>query len=415
VAKLRRPARLSVAALLVLILVAAACSDDKKTSAGSSGSGNAGTTETTAPTPKGTPINIGLVGSFTGSQSSSSRQGETVGPAWERYINEQLGGINGHPVKVITADDGGDSAKAQAAEKKLVDQDKVVAIIVSSDNFVPAFDDDAVAKNVALISGSANSTDWYTKPGLFPTPTDVLSGLAGQALVAQQFGHATKFANLYCSEVAACAQADPILKGALEKANVGFTSIAVSATATSYTAECLQLKNDGVDFAQLNFSAEAATKFVQDCQQQGYNPTWGSSAQAVGKGFKDLENFTMFGPAYVFPSVADNPEVEKFRGAMEKYAKDDDWAEGTGSFTWAGLEMLHKALSTITTSDPTGATVLAAMKSIKSEDLGGLLPNKVTYDPPISFGGLPCFFVIGVKDGETLAPNGLKPICPPAG
>ena len=29
---------------------------------------------------------------------------------------------------------------------------------------------------------------------------------------------------------------------------------------------------------------------------------------------------------------------------MTKYAKGDDWKEGSGSFAWAGLEALHKAL-----------------------------------------------------------------------
>ena len=44
----------------------------------------------------------------------------------------------------MLADDGGDPAKAQAAEKTLVDQNNVVAIVVSSDNEVAAFDEDAI-------------------------------------------------------------------------------------------------------------------------------------------------------------------------------------------------------------------------------------------------------------------------------
>jgi branched-chain amino acid transport system substrate-binding protein len=372
------------------------------------------TAASAAAKPKGTPIAIGVIGSFTGPQASSSRQAQTVAPAWAKWVNAQ-GGINGHPVKVVLADDGGDPAKGQAAEKTLVDQKNVVAIVVSSDNEVSAFDDDAISKKVALLSGSANAQDWYTKAGMYPTPTDVLSGLKGQAIVATQFAKAKKFADLYCAEIAACKQADPILKSQTDKAGIGFTSIAINSTAPSYQAECLELKNENVDYAQLNFSTDAAAKFVQDCQQQGYNPTWGSSEQAAGAPFKALKNFTMFGPAYAFPSVANQPEVKKFRSAMKKYAKGSDWAEGTASFTWAGLEMLHKALGTITSGDPTRDTVVAAMNSTNGDDLNGLLPNKLTFNgQPVGFGKAPCFFVVGMKGGKVTAPNQLTPICPAA-
>jgi branched-chain amino acid transport system substrate-binding protein len=393
-----RTARLSVVAMVALVALLAPLA----------------LPATAAAKPKGTPIVIGVIGSFTGPQASSSRQAQTVAPAWAKYVNG-LGGINGHPVKVVLADDGGDPAKAQAAEKTLVDQNNVVAIVVSSDNEVSAFNDDAISKKVTLVSGSANATDWYQKAGMFPTPTDVLSGLAGQAIVATQFGKAKKFADLYCAEIAACKQADPILKGVTDKAGIGFTSISINSTAPSYQAECLELKNQNVDYAQLNFSTDAAAKFVQDCQQQGFNPTWGSSEQAAGAAFKSLKNFTMFGPTYAFPSVAKNPEVKKFRDAMKKYAKGKDWAEGTASFTWGGLEMLRSALGTITTGDPTRETVLAAMNSVNGEDLNGLLPNKLTFTgQPVGFGKAPCFFVVGMKGGKVTAPNQLTPVCPPA-
>jgi branched-chain amino acid transport system substrate-binding protein len=381
-------------------------------SGGSSGSGGASAKQSTAPRPTGSPINIGIIGSLTGPQASSSSQGATVGPAWERYVNEQLGGINGHPVKVFVEDDGGDPARAQAAEKRLVDTDKVVAVVVSSDNEVTAFDADALGKGIPLVSGTANSPDWFSKPGMYATVTDVLSGLTDQVLVAKNYGKATKFADLYCSEVAACGQANAPLQAAAQKAGVGFTSLAISSTATSYTAECLKLQQQKVDYAQLNFTTAAAAKFVQDCQQQGYNPTWGTSAQAVGKDLQGISDFTAFGPSYAFPSVADSAAVTTFTGAMTRFAKNDNWSEGTGSFTWTGLEAIHKALgsagATVTAKD-----VTTGLNAIKNDSLNGLVANPVTFTAgkAISFGGHPCSFVIGIKDGKTVAPAGLKTVC----
>jgi branched-chain amino acid transport system substrate-binding protein len=277
---------------------------------------------------------------------------------------------------------------------------------------VTAYDGDAIGKSVALISGTANMQDWYTKAGMYPTVTDVLSGLTGQLLVAKQFGKATKFADLYCAEVAACAQADPPLKAAAAKAGVGFTSLAVSSTAPSYTAQCIQLQQQKVDYAQLDFTTAAAAKFLQDCQAQGYNPTWGSSEQAIGHDLLSVPNLTLFGPAYAFPSVASAAPVQTFVKAMTKYAKGSNWREGAASFAWSGLEVLRKALANAGAS-PSRQDVISGLNSLNGEDLGGLLANKVTFTAgkPVSFGGHPCFFVVAIKDGKTVAPADLTPTC----
>ncbi|HSS10977.1 MAG TPA: ABC transporter substrate-binding protein [Acidimicrobiales bacterium] len=397
-----------VVVLVVMVLVAAACGSSSKKGASAGGS----TTASSAGKATGSTINVGVIGSLTGPQASSSDQFGTVAPAWADYVNQQLGGINGHPVKVFVQDDGNDPAKAQAAEKTLVDSDNVVAIVVGSDNLVTAFDGDAIGKGVAVISGTANSTDWYSKAGMYPTVTDVLSGLSGQLLVAKQFAKATKFADLYCAEIAACQQADPPLKAAATKAGVGFTSLAVSSTAPSYTAQCVQLQQQKVDYAQLNFASAAAAKFMQDCQAQGYNPTWGSSAQAIGKDLLGVSNVTVYGPAYAFPSVASAAPAQTFVSAMTKYAKDSNWREGTASFTWSGLEVLRKALANAGAT-PTRQDVTSGLNSFNGEDLGGLLANKLTFSAgkTIPFGGHPCMFVIGIKNGKTIAPANLTPSC----
>lgn len=392
-----------VALATASVLTLAACG-------GGSGSSSASDSSSGAPTsgPKltGTPIPIGVISSLSGPQAPSSNQGDTVAPAWAEWVNAN-GGLNGHPVKIISVDDGGDPAKAQAAEKKLVDEDKVVAILVGSDNLVPAYDQDAISKGVPLVSGSANSADWYSNPGMFPTVTDVVSGQATQLMVAQKYGHAKKFADLYCAEVAACANGTKIQGPVAEKLGMGFTSLAVSSTATSYTAQCLQLQQDKVDYAQLNFSTAAAAKFVQDCQAQGFNPTWGSSAGAIGKDLLDIKGITVYGPAYAFPSVADTAPAKTFRDAMKNYAKGDNWAEGTGSFTWSGLEVLRKALANAG-AQVTPQDVTTALNTISKDDLDGLLPNPVTFTAgqPVAFGSHPCAFVIAIKDGKTQAPTG---------
>jgi branched-chain amino acid transport system substrate-binding protein len=401
-----------LAGVLAAALGVAACSSSSSSSSSSSGAAASGTSAAAAP--KGALIKIGVIGSLTGAQASSSDQGATVAPAWAAWINAN-GGLSGHPVQVIVMDDKGDPATAQAAGQQFI-ADGVSAIIVSSDNLVSAFDSAALAKGIPLIGGPSDENDWYAKAGMFPTMTGIVNGLAAQVAVAAQYGHAKKFANLYCAEVAACAQANPILQGAAKAAGIGYSQLAVSSTAASYTAQCLQLKQEGVDYAQLNFATAAAVRFVQNCQAQGYNPTWGSSEQSIGAAYSSLQNFTAYGPAFSFPSVAGAAPVDQFRSVMEKYATNNNWREGTASFTWDGLQALAQAVkdeNIPAATAVTAADVTAGLYSFKNVNLGGELANGLTYTKSKPFGitANACYFVVGMKDGQTTAPAGLTPQC----
>jgi branched-chain amino acid transport system substrate-binding protein len=365
----------------------------------------------------GATISVGVIAGLTGSSASSADQAGTVAPAWAKWINAN-GGISGHPVKVYVEDDKNDPATAQADGQDLLSKG-VVAIVVATDNMVSAFDGAAIAKGIPLISGTANSTDWYTKAGMFPTPTGVLPGVSAQVAVAKQFGHATKFAAAYCAEIAACQQVVPIMQAAAKAAGLGFTSISVSGTAPSYTAQCLQLQQQKVDFVQLDFASTTAVKFVQDCQAQNYNPTWGASEQVAGGPFESLQNFTMYGPAYSFPSAATAQPVATFRAAMSKYATDGNWKEGSASFTWDGLQVLAKAIedaNIAATAPVTPQDVLTGLYSFKGETLGGELANGLTYTQgkALGFSFNPCYFVVGMQGGKVTAPAGLTPQCPSA-
>jgi branched-chain amino acid transport system substrate-binding protein len=402
----------------VVVTLVAGCSSSGKSGGGGTNTDSTGTTAAPAssagssgPSLSGSPIKIGVMATLTGAQASSTAQAGTVAPAWAEWVNAN-GGINGHPVQVVVEDDASDPAKGQAAAKKMLDEDNVIALVVSDDAFLSSYDADAISKGVALVSGTNYSPDWFTKPGLFPTGTDIGSGLVAQLAVAKQFGHAKKFAALYCAEIAACASSIAPLKAAAPKFGIQFTSLAVSATATSYTAQCLQLQQQKVDYAQLDFTTAAAAKFIQDCQAQNYNPTWGSSGPAIGSDLEKVSGITVYGPAYNFPSVLDVAPVQAFRNAMGKYAKDDNWHEGSASGTWDGLEVLHKALANAGAS-PTRADVLAGLYALKDENLNGELANKLTFTKgkPNAFGSQPCYFAIGIKDGKTVAPNGATPLC----
>lgn len=80
-----------------------------------------------AQTPSKEPYVIGAFSSATGPGAfigGPMRNGMVLGA---ELINE-AGGIDGHPIKLIFYDDGGDPSKAVLVAKKLVEEDKVIAI-----------------------------------------------------------------------------------------------------------------------------------------------------------------------------------------------------------------------------------------------------------------------------------------------
>ena len=403
-----------IAALLVGSI--AGCSSSGSSPAHTrSESSQASAATSSAATPTGSAIKIGVIATTTGAQASGCNQGATVAPAWANWINQEKGGINGHPVQVTVKNDAGEPTTAQSVAKELVSAG-VAVVLVSCDNLLPAYEGIFQAAKIPLVSGPANNPDWYTKTGLYPLPTDLISGQADQVAVAKQFAHATKVADLYCSEVAACAQAAPLKAAAAKRLGLGFESLPVSSTALSYTAQCLKLKQDKVDYAIISFVAPAGAKFIKDCQAQGYTPTFGTSSQSLGsKDLFDVKGAKLFGVAYGFPSNAEAPAVQNFRDVMGKYAKNGPWREGVGSMSWVGLEAIRTAASTVsTTASVTAADITKGLDSFKEENLGGLLANKVSFTAgkPLGLGKQPCYFALGIKDGKLIDPNGLTPICP---
>ena len=56
---------------------------------------------------------------------------------------------------------------------------------------------------------------------------------------------------------------------------------------------------------------------------------------------------------------------------------------------------------------------MTGLYDFKGENLGGLLANDVTYTKgkPFGFTANACYFVVGMKGGQTTAPAGLTPQC----
>jgi len=78
--------------------------------------------------PSGEPYVIGAIFSITGDASSLGIPERNTAQMLEKQINA-AGGINGRPLKIIIEDDRGEPAETLNAAKRLVERDKVLAIV----------------------------------------------------------------------------------------------------------------------------------------------------------------------------------------------------------------------------------------------------------------------------------------------
>lgn len=102
------------------------------------------------------PIKIGAIFDISGSGSSLGIPARDSAKLWEKQIND-AGGINGQPVQVIIYDNESDETKSVLNFKKLVEEDKVVAVAgASQSGTTMAMIPSANAAKIPLVSAAAS-------------------------------------------------------------------------------------------------------------------------------------------------------------------------------------------------------------------------------------------------------------------
>ncbi len=118
----------------------------------------------------GDPIVVGSICSCTGPLAASLGRSADVLKAWGSWVNNH-GGINGHPVKVVTYDDGQKPAKGLAAAKKLVEQDHVQAIVGQMSLTSASWASYVDSKGVPVVGGQPVDTTFFTDPNFYTSGT----------------------------------------------------------------------------------------------------------------------------------------------------------------------------------------------------------------------------------------------------
>ena len=389
----------------------AASTPASTTSASSTPSSTAASTGSSTAAATGAPIVIGSICSCSGVQAAQFGDASKVITAWANSVNAS-GGINGHPVKMISLDDAQNPATSLQDVKQLVEQDHVMAIVSDLSLVDASWAKYVTQKGIPVVGGASPETTFGQYPDFFPSGGTLITLAAGTIVSAQG---KKNLGVLYCAESPVCAQIVPLAQLSGSLVGLKITPQKISATAPSYASNCLSLKSAGVDSLYVADNGPIAQRVVSGCAQQGYKPALVDNVTSVTNAILTDPNWagTKLVATNANPYDSSLPAIKAFQDAVNKYypglthtsgwAYDDIYPWTAGALFQAAA----KAGNLGPTSTP--ADVTKALYTLKNETLGGL-------QPPISYNAgqvafTPCWFTEQVSGGQFASLNGDKPTC----
>ncbi|HEX4101966.1 MAG TPA: ABC transporter substrate-binding protein [Pseudonocardiaceae bacterium] len=353
-------------------------------------------------------LTFGTIGSFSGLFAILGPWAKALG-VWVAMQNDH-GGLDGHPIKLIVGDDGGDPAAGLGLAKRMVEQDHITAFVGTAEIFgMDQYADYAKSKGLPWIGGDGIDPRWQSDPNLFPVMPPFINGVitALQHFVSEG---ATRLGVAYCLEVSKLCTlgSDTIMKSPVAKYVVADEQI--SLVAPSYTSQCLRMQAAKVEVIFLYLETTATQRFAQDCASQGYRPKYVSTALSASEDYPkaDVLQGTSVPAEIVPPTETQLPVVAQFLAALAKYAPGVE-PSGINAPGWADGLLLGRAGAHLS-DNPTAAEFMENLWKMKGDTLGG-------YTAPLTFRkGQPalassCTYLWGVKDHKWYAPQGAKLSC----
>ena len=389
------------AAAAVLLLTATACSSSATSSASKGATASDGST-----------IPIGIIGSYSGSQASSTGGVPLVARAWADSVNA-AGGLNGHKIQLFVEDDAGDPATGIQDANVLVQQDKVVAIVGDASNVDSAWAPIVEKAGVPVVGGLSLNETFLTNPDFFASGTNIIALQYGLVSTAKKFGGSIDL--LYCAEAATCKEGATLTAAIAKTDGVSVPMQApVSSTAPDYTAVCQEVKSSGAKTYDILDAGEVALRIATACKQQGVTARLVQVDSQITQAFDGNaavnNTYAVEIDAPWFDSST--PATKAYQVAIAKYAPSLGQENGPeANYQWVAGQLFEAAVKASGSSTVTAASVKQGLYALKGETLGGLTqPLTFTKGQTPMFN---CWFTMAVIGEKFALPNGLKTECAP--
>lgn len=293
-------------------------------SAGATGSTGATGSATNGATVSGTPVKVGLVNQE-GAATGDFTQVTVETLAAEKYINQELGGISGHPLQVDSCITDGTPEKSQSCANKLIG-DKVVSVMTGVDLGAPAALPLYSGASIPLTFGAPaqpaefNSKDAFYALGGTPTQVPAVAEFAKERL------HAKKVVSIGTDAPAAVSAYNTFIAAPLQKLGIQSSYTKAAAGAADFAPQVQQAVSQKPDAIVLLVGPQDCIKVIKALQGAG------NSAPAIGtgscivpelftQGASAAKGFYFTGETQQLQQSPSTDELQKFLHVNQVYAK----------------------------------------------------------------------------------------------
>lgn len=354
----------------------------------------------------GSPLVIGSLGTFSGPAGQIFADSVVAIAAWVKWANSH-GGMKGHPIQHVVADDGGDPARHKALVRELVERRKIQAFVYKNEVFAQLSGPDpyVVEHRIPVIGTVLGIDHDYQSPFYFPQgasgDTMVTAMLGAYAGIVRPTG-STPMATFACAETPACGQTARVWKKAAS--SFGFEmayQATISITQPDFTAECLAARNAGVILIALAMDDKSVARVARSCARQSYRPVLGGGVQMAAPGLAtdpSMAGFQFVVGTTTFPFTAsDNPARAEFHDVLKAYLPGRP-PSGGHALGWTAAKLFERAADAVT-EPPAAAALAAELWTLKDDSLGGLT-QPLSFFPDRGPRRQVCWATSVLKDGR---------------
>jgi branched-chain amino acid transport system substrate-binding protein len=360
-------------------------------------------------------ILLAQIGTWSGPIGAAFKEMITGLRIWVQDANAR-GGVAGHPMQLLVADDGGDPARYQALLKEMVETRGAFAFVGNNGVFTgPAGQAYLESKRVPVVGGDVANSVWTQSPMYFPQAT-TLDGMINSVPVSTaRFNDKKKVGILTCLEVEACRIGNRVWpeyskKLGLEVVYNGQASV----TQPEFTAECINARNAGAEVMEIALDASTLIRWGKACSQLGYRPRIFVPAEVLEAKLEgDVAGGIFEGLVGSIPNapfmLSDTPGLAAFQSAKAKYASNASVSLST-ILGWTAGRLFERVAKDLG-AEPTREALLVGLWSVANDTLEGLSPP-LTFIQNKPAPSVACFFVVKIVDHKLTAPSGSKQVCP---
>ena len=358
------------------------------------------------------PILMASVGTYAGLVGTIFKPILEGAQLWVSVANAK-GGVNGHQIKLIVYDDGGDPARHRAQVQEAVERKGVIGFFLNAEAISGASTVGYLeAKRIPVVGISLGEFYAYDSPMYFPqaSAADELVKALPFSIAHQLIPRGKKrLGTIICVEAEFCDTAERLItevaqKTGLEHVYRGRASLAQP----DFTAECLSARNQNVEILAIGLDQNSVNRVTVACARQGYHPTY--STNIIVDQHKDNPELAgAVGETIVFPWFqSGTPATDEFQAAVRAYGGGLVLGVGTAA-GWTAGKLLERVARTMS-EPPTTEQLLEGLWAIKGDTLGGLTaPLTFIRDKPPP--RVTCWFDLTIVQRAWISPDGFTLHC----